>query len=372
MTASTGGKFSESRSSYNQVDSLSKFDLPSVSSPTLSSSLPHPPLSSSFSTTSSPLSSSLPSPSYSPVVSGLSASSSPPPPLCLLSDSVRCIIRDQLNTGYHSHAFKSLEQLSEQHGREDSGDAAALLSLLYHFGIGTKTDVQNRDYYLKMSVTKGSQFGKMQVAFRQNDRATFLPYFQQLANEEVSVARYILGTFYQNSGMNGPSECLPYFEAAAQQGLCIAQYSLGLYHEKVSGNLQAARHFYKMAANQSYKEAMFCFGNLLYFGRGGEPDHSAAAQWFYYAANQSHVQAAYQYGMCCKNGVGVARNIDEAVKYLKWAADQGSQAASLELSKVFYFLPFLLFISSLDICNTDSLFIVKLWSSKIVLTFNNG
>jgi len=98
------------------------------------------------------------------------------------------------------------------------------------------------------------------------------------------------------------------------------------YYYGISGKPKdyiEAAFFYRVAAEQGHKEAMFCLGVCFENGRGVPQEYRKAKKWYEESALLGHPRAQYHLGRCYKKGLGVDVNYEEAFAWFLKSAEQG-------------------------------------------------
>ena len=110
------------------------------------------------------------------------------------------------------------------------------------------------------------------------------PYFLKfLALSRVVVtAQYVLGFMYKSGHITlDLVKAVEYLEKARAQGSSFAAMELvTVYQQPQVQNYQKAYECAVMAAEHGVGEGEFLLANLLFLGRGCEPDHSRAYEYF--------------------------------------------------------------------------------------------
>ncbi len=107
--------------------------------------------------------------------------------------------------------------------------------------------------------------------------------------------------------------------AAAEKGDAKAQYAMGSAYYLGSGvarNLKAARHLYKLSAEQGLAEAQMAYGIFLLNGFDDVAgDRALGIKWIHKAADQGLPEAQADVASGYYRGVGVAADGVEACKW---------------------------------------------------------
>jgi TPR repeat protein len=152
-------------------------------------------------------------------------------------------------------------------------------------------------------------------------------------------AWYTLGVAYANgigvkANMPKALEC---FRKGAAAGNSDCQCSLGMFYqagERIPGGVKEdaveARKYYRMAAEQGHQEAILHLGQLLVFGKGGEPDPVEGAKWFRKGAELGSAEAQWSLGMCYLQGKGTELDSVQAYGLFSAAAAGAVEAGQKE------------------------------------------
>ena len=90
------------------------------------------------------------------------------------------------------------------------------------------------------------------------------------------------------------AEAIHYFEEAAKKGHALCRKELAvLYQEEICRNYQKAYEWAQQAALLGDSTGEFILGNLLFFGRGCEPNHLEALKYYRRALNHSFYPAKF-------------------------------------------------------------------------------
>ncbi|KAH7036082.1 hypothetical protein BKA57DRAFT_179086 [Linnemannia elongata] len=152
------------------------------------------------------------------------------------------------------------------------------------------------------------------------------------ANSQVD-----LGHIYRAGyGVKQDFEAARYwYRKAADQGDPAGQCNLGhLYRLElgVDQNHSTAMSWYKKAADQGDAEGQCYIGIVHECGLVGARDYSAAMDWFLKAANQGHAFAQCCIGGLYATGQGVQQDYDKSMEWHLRAANQGLPAAQFMMA----------------------------------------
>jgi hypothetical protein len=120
----------------------------------------------------------------------------------------------------------------------------------------------------------------------------------------------------------------------AESGSADAQYVLGGMYalgQGVGRDLDTARQWYGLAADQGHLVAIHSLGVMHYFGNGVRQDHEVAGVWFQKAAERGHAQSQVNLATMYVLGQGVWRDAGLARHWFRQAAEQGDPLAQFNL-----------------------------------------
>jgi TPR repeat protein len=152
-------------------------------------------------------------------------------------------------------------------------------------------------------------------------------------------AWYTLGVAYANNiGVKGDMQkAIERFRTGAAAGNSDCQCSLGMFYqagERIPGGVKEdaveARKYYRMAAEQGHQEAILHLGQLLLFGKGGEPDPVEGAKWFRKGAELGSHEAQWSLGMCYLQGKGTVKDSVQAYGLFSAAASGAAETGQKE------------------------------------------
>lgn len=113
-----------------------------------------------------------------------------------------------------------------------------------------------------------------------------------------------------------------YYTMSANQGYNYAQYNLGVIYEEEK-NYAEAYKWYRKAAAQDHDSAMYWLGVLLRDGKGCSKDEKEAHSWFMKLAAKNDKRALGAVGNDYYYGRGVEVDLPKSVEYYRKAADLG-------------------------------------------------
>jgi len=125
----------------------------------------------------------------------------------------------------------------------------------------------------------------------------------------------------------------------AEKGDAKAQFALAQLYRTGQGvalNIQAALHWYRQAAKQSYTRAQYALGQIYDNGEGVRPDPLRAMRWYQLAVRQGRLtDAAFALGMMHYRGRGMLKDVSEAIAWFRRAANQGHACAQFLMGGVY-------------------------------------
>ncbi|HBC55618.1 MAG TPA: hypothetical protein DCZ03_00500 [Gammaproteobacteria bacterium] len=121
-------------------------------------------------------------------------------------------------------------------------------------------------------------------------------------------------------GQNSPN--MEEIEIAAKGGDADAQFQLGEHFRKLE-QFADARDWYRTAAANQNKDAIFALGLMAWDGLGELQDPIKAVGWFQQAAKLDHAQAMLYLGKAHEKGIGTHRDQVIAFNWVEKAAQTG-------------------------------------------------
>ncbi len=121
-----------------------------------------------------------------------------------------------------------------------------------------------------------------------------------------------------------------WYENRGERGDAEAQAIAGAMHERGIGtpvDLEAARRWYRRAAENGQPAAQFRLGVLLSERPGG--DEAEAARWYRAAAEAGIAQAAYNLAVLYEAGRGIEPDLEAAARFYEAAFEGGIARAAL-------------------------------------------
>jgi uncharacterized protein len=174
------------------------------------------------------------------------------------------------------------------------------------------------------------------------DRDTLksIEYFEKAAEQNHPKALCNLGFFYSNG--QGVAVNLikgaAYFRRAAELGFPQAMTNLAICYERGLGlpiDNQAAIKWHTMAADKGVATSQYNLGRLHYTAQ--PPDHDRAVHFFKLAAAQNQRDALYSLGLCYNLGHGLDKDPAMAIFHYKVAADMDHPSALHNLALHYYY-----------------------------------
>ncbi len=112
--------------------------------------------------------------------------------------------------------------------------------------------------------------------------------------------------------------------------------SLYLVGRDVAQNIQEAKKWFMVAAEQNYAPAQYQLGVLYSGNAAGRAEPGEAVKWFRLSAEQGWPDAQYQLARLYAQGASVNRNLATAVEWYRRAAMQGQLDAQFMLGVSYY------------------------------------
>lgn len=167
------------------------------------------------------------------------------------------------------------------------------IGMLYRNGVLTdppKPDFMQAAFYLRNAADENHVMAAYEygmLCFRptgrfRKDFRSAEKYLKQAADGGHITAQYVLGFMYKSGHITLDLEkAVEYLEKARAQGSSFAAMELvTVYQQPRVQNYQKAYECAVMAAEHGVGEGEFLLANLLFLGRGCEPDHSRAYEYF--------------------------------------------------------------------------------------------
>lgn len=120
--------------------------------------------------------------------------------------------------------------------------------------------------------------------------------------------------------------------SSAESGDTDAQTTMGLANAFEDWN--AARHWYRKAADRGHIVAQYALGQIYDEGHGIQANDAEAVYWYRKSAEGGFPDAQNALGVMYVDGTGVKRDLEQAVVWFKRAADQGDPDARHNLEQL--------------------------------------
>lgn len=171
------------------------------------------------------------------------------------------------------------------------------------------------------------------IGSSQND-SLGVDYFRRSSDLGYGPAQIALAYYYETGTFlaRDPGRALDLYRKAAQQGDPLAGWLAGrLYFlgGAVPRDLDAARKWLKLAADQNNAYGAYYFGRLM-----ADRDYTKAPALYKIAADQGLPQAQYFYAKALKDGRGIPQDRFTAYVWYSIAADAGYTAAVADLNEL--------------------------------------
>ncbi|MEO3389174.1 tetratricopeptide repeat protein [Mesorhizobium sp. CAU 1741] len=206
--------------------------------------------------------------------------------------------------------------------------AQALIGEIYSSGLGVRRDMAKAVEWYGKAAEQDVPEALFQLAmilldggaeFRDEERAFSL--MERAADAGHRLARF---NFAQMLADRDPTErgrerAAEYYEMAAEGGLADAQYAMAQFFRNGTGgkpvDLDKARYWLELAANQNYDTAQIELGTMLVEGRGGAEQEKAGFAWLMRAARAGNPAAQNRVAKLYRSGVGVEADRVTAVAW---------------------------------------------------------
>lgn len=139
------------------------------------------------------------------------------------------------------------------------------------------------------------------------------------------------------AGAGDMQKAVAWFEKAAVNDNASAQNNLGVALHLGQGatkNEANAARLFRIASQQTLREAQYNLATLYDQGRGVEQDYEIAREWYESAAEATDgdSDAEYRLGILSEQGLGGDKDPKESLEWFKKAAEHGSFYAALRLA----------------------------------------
>ncbi|KAL9129977.1 MAG: hypothetical protein Q9217_001735 [Psora testacea] len=194
------------------------------------------------------------------------------------------------------------------------GDIKATFSLgLLHYE-GSRTMRRNLKTARSYFMIVGRKYWQKDGSTRDED-----PNVVKFASKS---AGYIGRMFLRGEGMEQSfDKALTWFKRGVKNGDALCQYEMGLMYLHgygVKEDAMVAADYFKASANQDLASAQVNMGKLFL----DQGDVNAAIHWFDLAARHSHIEALYHLAEINNNGIGRDRSCGIATAYYKLVAEK--------------------------------------------------
>jgi TPR repeat protein len=191
-----------------------------------------------------------------------------------------------------------------------------------------------------LPASKGPDKPNADIAYGAYQRGYFRSAFQEAMkriekNKNDAAAMTLVAEIYRDgSGVKRDlNAALHWYKLAAERGDRNATFAVALAALRGEGMAQdqaVAKSWFEKAAAKGHATALYNLGVLAL--EGDIQDFRAAAQYFRRAADAGSADAAYSLAVLIKEGKGVERNPQEAANWMRRAADENISAAIVELA----------------------------------------
>mgnify|MGYP000035308517 CR=1 FL=1 len=162
--------------------------------------------------------------------------------------------------------------------------------------------------------------------------------FHQDIENKIFDAAVDLGLYYENPEEgNNPEKAFEYMKKATEQGqIPYSMYKMGLYYQNDFGinenpeNIEEAKKYYQLAANNNYPYANIPLGNMELWQETKESKEENAFDLYTKAAEFGYYN--YGLGMCYKYGIGTVRDAKKAFQSFKNGQEQNDILAIYHLA----------------------------------------
>ena len=126
-----------------------------------------------------------------------------------------------------------------------------------------------------------------------------------------------------------------YYSLSANQGYAITQSIYALLMETI--DVKKSIEYYRKAADQGLREAVFNLGNCHFFGSGVPIDYKFAFECFQRGCELGDPDAILSLAECYSHGLGVDKDYVKAIYYYKIAAQKGDNPMAMYNLGAMYF-----------------------------------
>ena len=200
------------------------------------------------------------------------------------------------------------------------GDIKATYSLGKLHYEGSRTMKRNWRTARAYFMTVARKYWQKDGSVREEDQST--------AKWASKSAGYIGRMFLRGEGMEQSfDKALTWFKRGIKNGDALCQYEMGvmyLHGHGVKRDVMMAADYFKASANQDFASAQVNLGRLFL----DQGDINAAIHWFDLAARYSHIEALYHLAEINNNGIGRDRSCGMATAYYKLVAEKAESIHS--------------------------------------------
>jgi TPR repeat protein len=174
-------------------------------------------------------------------------------------------------------------------------------------------------------------------------QAAIVPILQELANQELAAAQYLLGNAYYTGQGTAQDymQAQKWLEKAANNGYMEAKGAGALFYiyERGLGTTQdyiQARYWLEVAAEKGNVSAPLMLGMMYYYGLDETlQDPIKAVHWLRKGAEQGDVNAQELLALAYLEDHGVSKDYAESAKWSRRAAEKGSPRAQCNLASLY-------------------------------------
>ncbi len=220
--------------------------------------------------------------------------------------------------------------------REGKSASQIQLGLAYQYGIGTQTDLQSAEYWLKSAAGYGDPHAETQLGllylqpqFRDSHAGQAMQWFLRAAATQFAPAEHNLGMIYLH-GIGTPQnedQALRWFRKAFKHGSLQSEVYVGTIllkspdPAKQSEGFAAIQH----AADHGNPKAMNVLGYCFYKGEGTSLNLGQARRWYQASADAGDPDGMHNLSVLYYTGRGVPQDKKRAFALNQNACDRGDR-----------------------------------------------
>jgi TPR repeat protein len=230
--------------------------------------------------------------------------------------------------------------------REGKSESQIQLGVAYQYGIGTQTDLQSAEYWLKSAARYGDPHAQTQLGllylqpqFRDAHAEQAMQWFLRAAAIQFAPAEHNLGMIYLH-GIGTPQndeQALHWFRKAARHGSLQSEVYVGTILLKSSDPAKQTEGFAAIqhAADHGNAKAMNVLGYSYHYGNGATLDLGQARKWYQAAADAGDADGMHNLSVLYFTGQGVPKDRTRAFELNQKACDRGDRQSCATVASAY-------------------------------------